>query len=109
MTICKRYFYTFHKIKEGKSIKLVPVIISDLPLAPVEWRFKKHKVQGKILYLKKKNCYVYFLNHPSFKKEINSETEGNTYKTLEDARIAAEKWIDLWYSVQGRILSFGAF
>jgi hypothetical protein len=42
-------------------------------------------------------------------KEINSETEGNTYKTLEDARVAAEKWSDLWYSVQGRILSFGAF
>lgn len=91
-------------------MKLVPVIVRELPFhSPVEWRFKKHKVQGKIIYRKNENQYIYYLEHPSFKKVVCSTDERKRYNSLEDARIAAEQWIDLWYSVQGRILSFGAF
>jgi len=91
-------------------MKLRPVILNDLPhLNPIEWRFKKHKVEGKIIYRKDTEEYIYYLYYNSFKKEVSSVEEGKVFKTLEEASDASEKWIDLWYSVQGRILSFGAF
>ncbi|HWO75552.1 MAG TPA: hypothetical protein VNM69_06470 [Bacillus sp. (in: firmicutes)] len=91
-------------------MKLRPVVVRDLPLNPIEWHFKKHKVVGRILYRKVQGDYIYELEHSSFKyKKISSLDDGESFLTLEEAGTAAEKWIDLWYSVQGRILSFGAF
>lgn len=87
-------------------MKLIPITLNDLPhLQPVSWRFKKHHVHGKIHYRKNKDDFIYVLEHPQFKVK-NSELDDNkTFETLEDARIAAENWIDLWYAVQGRILA----
>lgn len=87
-------------------MKLTPVYfeIHQLP----EWRFKKHKVTGKVFYRKEKNDFYYVMEHPSFKSK-NSLDEGKTFQSLEDAGKAAESWIDLWYRIQGRILSFGHF
>ena len=87
-------------------MKLRPVVSNDLPV--VEWRFKKHKVSGKIKYRVQEKDYIYILEHPSFNEKCSLE-EGKTFKTLESAKDAAEKWIDFWDYVQGRIMSFGAF
>jgi len=84
-------------------MKLVPVTLQDFPhLEPVEWTFKKQHVRGKVK--KKEEKYYYELDHPSMGNKCSLDEE-KVYETKEDARDAAENYIDLWYSLNGRILA----
>lgn len=86
-------------------MKLIPITLNDLPhLDPIEWRFKKKNVTGKVRYRKDFDDYIYELEHPQFKKK-SSLDENNKFETKEEAAQAAENWIDLWDSVQGKLFA----
>lgn len=83
-------------------VKLIEVHVNEplvFHLPPVEWKFKKHHVNGIIR--KKDDQYYYILYHPSF-KELKSD---KYYSSLEEAAKAAEQFINTWYHVQGRLLA----
>lgn len=83
-------------------MKLIEVGINDpmlWHLPPVEWKFKKHHVNGVIR--REDNEYYYILYHPSF-KEIKGDER---YSSLGEASNAAEQFIDTWYHIQGKLLA----
>lgn len=86
-------------------MKLVPILLYDhMYLPPKKWRFKKRHINGKVIYRESSNDYIYVLEHHLL--DIDSECDkGETFATKEEAAKAAENFIELWYSVQGRLLS----
>ncbi|WP_035711165.1 hypothetical protein [Salibacterium aidingense] len=81
-------------------MELTPVILDGVPLfATTQWRFKKHNVHGLITEDSETGTYKFELKHFSF----TESREG--YLSIDDAKAAAEKKIDLWYNVQGRLLA----
>ncbi|WP_240377266.1 hypothetical protein [Bacillus piscicola] len=77
-------------------MKLIPTV--DFGIIE-SWRFKKHNVTGVITKNRKTGMYQYEITHETFVEK----REG--FLTLEDAKSVAENKINLWYSVQGKLLA----
>lgn len=69
------------------------------PLYVTQWRCKKHGVKGIIKEDPENGMFSYELFHPTFTESKKG------FLSLEDAKWAMERKIDLWYDVQGRLLA----
>ncbi len=85
-------------------MKLRPIINQEFShFSPIEWRFKKKHINGKVIFRKKEKDYYFIIHHTAIGTKNSLIDNNKTYKTKEEAAIAAENAIELWYTVQGRL------
>lgn len=93
-------------------MKLIPIFLDNeiMPTDEIqEYRFKKHNIKGKIKFIEDLQTqqirYYYEIDLPSERRIVSSLNEGYEWTELEEARQAAEDYINVWYYINARKLA----